>query len=148
MGGQSELDRGIPSSASKRLIKLVRGCLNRYGIRPVWNQLDVWHDAWRWADQIAESYRIPFGGRLSRRKHFPSSYEIGSMYVALLLVKMRKERDFKLPFRARDHMPSQVQQRLLDLGDAEKQRRRITQTQGLEEESADMVPLLGRSRRS
>ena len=93
-------DNRLPDCASKRMIRLVRQELRRYGIVPV-NPL--WRFTWEWASGIADSYL--FG------RHLPSSSgEIACQYVVLLLATIKNEegRCFKLPTRAGRCVPKSV----------------------------------------
>jgi hypothetical protein len=86
----------LPGRPSRRLVKLVRRHLWGYGIRPRGRQ---WRAAWSWADAVANSYY---------NHHWPSSTEISTQYVLLLLVEMKKCRALRLPYRANKVIPDEV----------------------------------------
>lgn len=86
----------LPGRPTKRLVKLVRAQLWRYGIRPRGKQ---WRAAWSWAHAISNSYSYP---------HWPSSSEIGTQYVLLLLMEMKEASGLRLPYRANKVIPDEV----------------------------------------
>jgi hypothetical protein len=88
--------RDLPGWPKKRLVKLVRSHLWMYGIRP---RGKPWIAAWSWANAIANSYFHP---------RWPSSTEIGTQYVLLLLVEMKENLVLRLPFRASKVIPDEV----------------------------------------
>ena len=88
--------RDLPGWPKKRLVKLVRAHLWRYGIRPRGRQ---WRAAWSWAHAISNSYFYP---------HWPSSSEISTQYVLLLLVEMKQNFALRLPYRANKVIPDEV----------------------------------------
>jgi hypothetical protein len=88
--------RDLPGWPTKRLVRLVRAHLWRYGIRPHGKQ---WRAAWSWAHAISNSYFYP---------HWPSSSEIGTQYVLLLLVEMKESCALRLPYRANKVIPDEV----------------------------------------
>ena len=88
--------RDLPGWPKKRLVKLVRAHLWRYGIRPRGKQ---WRAAWSWAHAIAKSYFYP---------SWPSASEIGTQYLLLLLAEMKESPALRLPFRANQVMPAEV----------------------------------------
>ena len=92
--------RDLPGWPKKRLVKLVRAHLWRYGIRP---RGKPWHATWSWANAIAISY---FHTR------WPSSTEIGTQYVLLLLTEMKENSVLRLPFRASKVIPHEVRMML------------------------------------
>lgn len=86
----------LPGRPTKRLVKLVRAQLCRYGIRP---RGKSWRAAWSWAHAIANSYFHP---------HWPTSSEICTQYVLLLLVEMKESSGLRLPHRASKVIPDEV----------------------------------------
>lgn len=86
----------LPGGPSKRLIKLVRSRLRIFGIRPRGKQ---WYAAWSWANAIANSYFYP---------RWPSTTEIATQYLVLLLVEMKEGGDLRLPYRASKVIPDEV----------------------------------------
>jgi hypothetical protein len=86
----------LPGRPTKRLVRLVRAHLWRYGIRPRGKQ---WRAAWSWAHAISNSYFYP---------HWPSSSEISTQYVLLLLVEMKESSALRLPYRANKVIPDEV----------------------------------------
>ena len=88
--------RDLPGWPKKRLVKQVRAHLWRYGIRP---RGKPWRGAWSWASSIANSYF---------RTSWPSSTEIATQYVLLLLVGMKECCALRLPYRASKVIPEDV----------------------------------------
>jgi hypothetical protein len=88
--------RDLPGWPKKRLVKLVRSHLWRYGIRPAWKP---WHAAWSWAHAIAFSYY---------HTRWPSASEISTQYILLLLVEMKQNFALRLPYRAGKVIPDEV----------------------------------------
>jgi hypothetical protein len=90
-------DRHLHGGPSRRLVKEVRSRLWRYGVRP---KGDAWQLTWVWATAIASSYF-----------HFrwPMPHEIASQYMLLLLCEMKEGRLLKLPFRADEVQPEEVE---------------------------------------
>lgn len=86
----------LPGRPTKRLVKLVRAHLRSYGIRP---RGKPWSAAWSWAYAIANSYLSP---------QWPTSYEISTQYVLLLLVEMKANQSLRLPYRAGTVVPPDV----------------------------------------
>lgn len=86
----------LPGRPTKRLVRLVRAHLWRYGIRP---RGKAWRAAWSWAHAIANSYFYP---------HWPSSPEISTQYILLLLVEMKANFNLRLPCRAGKVIPAEV----------------------------------------
>ena len=86
----------LPGRPTKRLVKLVRAHLRSFGIQPRGKQ---WRATWSWANAIANSYFHP---------HWPSSSEISTQYVLLLLVEMKQNFALRLPYRANKVMPDEV----------------------------------------
>ncbi len=66
-------ERDLPGWPKKRLVKLVRAQLWRYGIRP---RGRPWRAAWSWAHAIAISYVYT---------QWPTASEISTQYLLLLL---------------------------------------------------------------
>lgn len=95
-----EDDKRLPGS--KRLIAMVRRELKSCGIVPV---NPIWREAWAWAKRIGDSYLF------SPETRWPSSNEIATQYVVLLMATMQGERRLKLPFRA-NRMTDDVRARL------------------------------------
>ena len=94
-------DRHLPGWPKKRLVKEVRRHLWCYGIRP--NSIKLWHETWAWASQITRSYVYP---------RWPLPSEIGTQYVALLLLDMNVNRSLRLPHRAMEQMPPSLRQKI------------------------------------
>lgn len=92
--------RDLPGWPSKRLVKLVRSHLWRYGIRP---KYELWQLTWSWASAIANSYFHP---------SWPSTHEIATQYLLLLLAQMKDDHALRLPHRADKAMPEAVRARL------------------------------------
>ena len=90
-------ERSLPGWPKRRLVKEVRRHLWHYGIRPT--KLDVWRAAWAWAEAIAKSYW---------RMHWPLPSEIGTQYILLLLVEMKRSCMLRLPYRAKEIVPAEV----------------------------------------
>jgi len=90
-------DHSLPGWPKKKLVKDVRRHLWHYGIRPV--RFDLWRATWAWADKIARSYW---------RTHWPLPSEIGTQYILLLLVEMKGNCMLRLPYRAAEHIPTEV----------------------------------------
>jgi len=88
--------RDLPGSPKKRLVKLVRAHLWRYGIRP---RGQHWRAAWSWAAAIANSYF---------HTHWPSASEIATQYLLLLLIEMKGSYALRLPYRANKVIPDDV----------------------------------------
>lgn len=88
--------RDLPGWPKKRLVKDVRRHLSHYGIRP---QHTPWIAAWSWANAIANSYF---------HTHWPSSSEISTQYLLLLLAEMKRNHALRLPYRANKIIPDQV----------------------------------------
>lgn len=88
-------DKFLP--CSKRLAKTVRRHLKRFGISPV---KPLWALTWKWAKQISDSYYV---------QRWPTSREIASQYLCLLLGHMQSEKSIKMPYRS-DLMPQAVEQ--------------------------------------
>lgn len=88
--------RDLPGWPKRRLVKDVRRHLSHYGIRP---QHTPWIAAWSWANAIANSYF---------HTHWPSSSEIGTQYLLLLLAEMKRNLALRLPYRANKVIPAQV----------------------------------------
>lgn len=86
----------LPGRPTKRLVKLVRAHLRSFGIRPRGKQ---WRAAWSWAQAIANSYFHP---------HWPTSSEISTQYILLLLVEMKANFSLRLPYRANKVIPDEV----------------------------------------
>jgi hypothetical protein len=89
-------ERDLPGWPRKRLVKQVRAHLWRYGIRP---RGTPWRAAWSWASAIANSYFRP---------SWPSSTEIATQYVLLLLVEMKESFALRLPYRASKVIPDEI----------------------------------------
>ncbi len=101
-------DKYLPG-ASKAMIRRVRRHLKRFGLVPM---DPCWRQAWRWAETVARrNILFVFGKQFKtferRRLHWPSSEEIATQYVVLLLATMQGERALKLPYRA-NLMPDDV----------------------------------------
>ncbi len=94
-------DRALPGWPKKRLVKAVRRHLWSYGIRPT--SAKLWQETWTWASQITRSYVYP---------RWPLPSEIGSQYVALLLLEMSANRGLRLPHRAMEQMPLPLRERI------------------------------------
>ena len=75
----------------------MRKHLSHYGIRPV--KFTLWQATWSWANAIAHSYF---------HVHWPLPSEIGTQYILLLLAEMQESRLLRLPYRARESLPSEV----------------------------------------
>ena len=90
-------DHTLPGWPKKKLVKEVRRHLWHYGIRPT--KFDIWRATWAWAEAIARSYW---------HVHWPLPSEIGTQYILLLLVEMKKSCMLRLPYRAGDHVPPEV----------------------------------------
>ena len=88
--------RDLPGWPKKRLVREVRSHLWRHGIRL---QRTPWLAAWSWAKAVANSYFYP---------HWPTSSEIGTQYLLLLLAEMKRNHALRLPFRANKVIPEQV----------------------------------------
>lgn len=88
--------RDLPGWPKKRLVKQVRAHLWHYGIRP---RGRPWRAAWSWASAISNSYF---------RTSWPSSTEIATQYVLLLLVEMKESCAIRLPYRASKVIPDEV----------------------------------------
>lgn len=88
--------RDLPGWPKKRLVKQVRAHLWHYGIRP---RGKPWRTAWSWASAIANSYF---------HTSWPSSTEIATQYVLLLLVEMKESCALRLPYRASKVIPDEV----------------------------------------
>ena len=88
--------RDLPGWPKKRLVRVVRSHLWRYGIRPAWKP---WRATWSWAQAIATSY---FHTR------WPSASEISTQYILLLLVEMKSNFALRLPHRANKVIPDEV----------------------------------------
>ena len=86
----------LPGRPTKRLVRLVRSHLWRYGIRPAWKP---WRATWSWAHAIAISYY---------HTHWPSASEISTQYILLLLVEMKANFSLRLPHRASRVIPDEV----------------------------------------
>lgn len=95
LSAKREDDRHLPGS--KRMIRQVRSHLKGYGLSPV---NPIWRQAWQWANEIRRSY-------LFSENNWPSSTEIATQYVVLLMAQMQSERSLKLPFRS-NRMPDSV----------------------------------------
>ncbi len=93
----------LPGSPRRRLVQSVRRRLRLYGIVPP-RHLTEWHQTWEWAAKIANSYMY--------RPVWPTSYEIASQFMFLVLVKMREDSVLKLPPRAQSHVPSSIRLRI------------------------------------
>lgn len=70
--------------------------LGKVRIRP---RGKAWRAAWSWAYAIANSYFY---------SHWPSSSEISTQYVLLLLVEMKESSALRLPYRANKVIPDEV----------------------------------------
>ena len=86
----------LPGSPTKRLVKLVRMILRKYGIKPRGQQ---WRATWLWAHAISVSYYYP---------HWPTALEISTQYVLLLLAEIKVSDGLKLPHRASRVIPDEV----------------------------------------
>ena len=86
----------LPGSPTKRLVKLVRMILRKYGIKPRGQQ---WRATWLWAHAISVSYYYP---------HWPTALEISTQYVLLLLAEIKVSDGLKLPHRASTVIPDEV----------------------------------------
>lgn len=117
-------DHSLPGWPKKKLVKDVRRHLWHYGIRPV--RFDLWRATWAWADKIARSYW---------RTHWPLPSEIGTQYILLLLVEMKGNCMLRLPYRAAEHIPTEVaallpvmqQSEVLAIADDSRKKRRGSQ---------------------
>lgn len=92
--------RELPGWPKKRLVKEVRSHFSRYGIRP---RGQAWLMAWTWANAIANSYF---------HTHWPTSSEIGTQYLLLLLAEMQSNHALRLPHRASKVIPEKVREML------------------------------------
>jgi hypothetical protein len=135
----NEIDKRIAGGPSKRLIKEVRKQLWRFGIKPM--RHDLWLLAWQWASDVADSYRIPLPGKV-HRKRWPATNEIASQYLMLLLVEMRSCCALRLPYRAADHMPAGIKQRVANLKEIVATSTQYRRSIGLEDSQEDRL-LLG-----
>lgn len=88
--------RDLPGWPKKKLVKLVRAHLWRYGIRP---QGETWWATWSWASAVARSYYYT---------NWPTPHEIGSQYLLLLLAQMHANHALKLPYRAHQVIPPEA----------------------------------------
>lgn len=88
--------RDLPGWPKKRLVKDVRRHLWHYGIRP---RHTPWIATWSWASAIANSYF---------QTSWPSSTEISTQYLLLLLAEMKRNHALRLPYRAGKAIPDQV----------------------------------------
>ena len=96
IGAAMAVQEYLPGRPTIRLVKLVRAQLFRYGIRP---RGKSWRAAWSWAHAIAISYFYP---------HWPTSSEISTQYVLLLLMEMKEASGLRLPYRANKVIPDEV----------------------------------------
>jgi hypothetical protein len=110
-------ERTLPGWPSQRLVKDVRRQLTWYGIKPTRSiHLErIWHETWQWANQINQSYKT-FDFSKRRREHWPSANEIAAQYVFLLMLQMGTDRALRLPYRAADHTPPALRDRLANGG--------------------------------
>lgn len=90
-------ERSLPGWPKKRLVKEVRRHLWHHGIRPT--RGDIWRATWAWAEAIARSYW---------HFHWPMPSEIGTLYLALLLIEMKQSCMLRLPYRAKEVVPPEV----------------------------------------
>ena len=90
-------DRTLPGWPKKKLVKEVRRHLSHYGIRPV--KFEIWRATWVWADAIAHSHW---------HVHWPMPSEIGTQYILLLLIEMKRSCMLRLPYRAEEIVPPEV----------------------------------------
>ena len=86
----------LPGNPKKRLVKLVRMILRKYGIKPRGQQ---WRATWLWAHAVSDSYFYP---------QWPTALEISTQYVLLLLSEIKESDGLKLPYRAGSVIPAEV----------------------------------------
>lgn len=96
IGAAMAMQEYLPGRPTKRLVRLVRAHLRSFGICP---RGKPWRAAWSWAYAIANSYLSP---------QWPTSYEISTQYVLLLLVEMKSNLSLRLPYRAGTVVPPDV----------------------------------------
>ncbi len=100
----NEADKFLKGSPPKILVKRVRSCLNRYGMKPTSTGIDgrpLWPKAWVWAYEVSSTYA-------AIKRHWPSANEIAMQYVFLVLQTMQAT-CMRLPYRSWDVKPEVLQ---------------------------------------
>lgn len=92
----------LPGFPKKSRVRDVKRALATWGIRPTEKKL--WILTWKWAHKIEISYVYP---------RWPLASEIAAQYVLLLMVEMNKQARLRLPHRAAEKIPEEVQMMLI-----------------------------------
>lgn len=98
----------LPGMPRKRLVADVKRTLRSYGIRV--QQGRAWEMTWTWAYEVARSYML--------RTTWPLASEIATQYLVCVMADMKADCMLKLPYRAGQHVPPQLQQKLAGPGKA------------------------------
>ena len=101
----NRLDSDHPGGPRLSRVREVKKALRRLGVTPIEG---VWADAWEWANQYAQ----PSAYAIDRRLRWPSSENIASMYLFLLVHQLRLDPRVRLPYGAGGKLPPQIAEHL------------------------------------